>query len=326
MCRIPLSESVLNFADPRPLISYYSPQERSESASVAAKVKSGLYIKDFTDFDPVKNVFVIDALVWFEFYPHSVSLDMIEKFSFKRGTILKKSAPNTTLIKDKLFASYNVKVKFSSNLNFQNFPFNDHRIYLVLTNEFVTPEELRYEGVESGISVSPEIYTGGWINVGSTIRYGYNIVQFEEDNPSNTISRPVVMFLIDYSQTGVKNIFLILIPILIMYFMAFFSLSMDVKRHTKIIMQLSIGTVTALLAYRFVIERLSPEVGYFVISDYIYLFILVMVFFVFLLNMYAIRVSGKLPFTIKLARGVITIISHLLLLTLVYYLLFIWGK
>ncbi len=324
--RIPLSEDVLNFADPKPELEYFTPQEQAGATTAAAKVKTGIYVKDFPEFDPVKNVFVIDAIIWFEFEPHAISLDIVDKFSFKRGEILKKSPPNTTIIKDKLFASYDVKLKFSSNLNFQNFPFNDHRIYLVLTNEFVTPDEFRYIGYESGISVAQEIYTGGWINVGSTIEYGYNIVQFEEDNPQNTVSRPTTIFSIDYSQTGVKNVFLILIPILLMYFMAFFSLSMNIKKHTRIIMQLSIGAITALLAYRFVIERLSPDVGYFVISDYIYLYILITVFIVFLLNMYAVRVAGKLPFTIKVARSVITLVSHLLLIVLFYYLLFAWGK
>jgi len=264
MSRVPLSEEVLNFADPKPAINYFTPKQREETAISTTLVKTGCYIKDFPVFDPVKNNLVMESIIWFEFDPHAISLDVVNKFSFKRGKFLKKSEPNLRLIKGKLFVDYSVKVQFSSNLNYKNFPFNDHRIYLELINEFVTPKELMFISYESGISLSPEIYTGGWVNIASTADYGYITVQFEENDTQNIVSRPTVIFSLDYAQTGVKNIFLILIPILLMYNMAFFSLSLSLKKHMRYIMQLSIGAITALLAYRFVIERLSPQVGYFV--------------------------------------------------------------
>lgn len=318
-----LRVNVLHIADPKPLLYYFSPAEREKTSNSAIAVKCGCYIKDFPTFEAVKNHFVVDAIVWFEVDAYSISVELIDKFSFKRGTIISKSAPDTTIIKDKLFVSYNVRIDFSSNLNYRYFPFNDHRIALILTNEFVTPKELIYVGYDSGVGIAPQIYTGGWVEVKSDVDYGYTSVKVEEDS-TTTVNRPAIMFSFYYSQTGVKNVFLILVPMLLMYYMAFFTLSLSVEHYAQLVMTLSVGSMTALLAYRFVIEQLSPSVSYFVISDYLYLYILSALFLVLLLDLFSIR-SVRLSFNLKLARILLSVVSNIFLVGLLYYLLNIWG-
>jgi hypothetical protein len=44
------------------------------------------------------------------------------------------------------------------------------------------------------------------------------------------------------------------------------------------------GSVTGILAYRFVIANMSPKVGYFVFSDYLFFLFLTMSTLVFLVN------------------------------------------
>ena len=52
---------------------------------------------------------------------------------------------------------------------------------------------------------------------------------------------------------------------------------------------LAITAITALLGYRFVIERMMPQVGYFTTTDTIYTFLLVFAFFCFLYQLIITR-------------------------------------
>lgn len=321
---ISTSENYFNSSDPKPTLSYFTPQEQDGTIFAPTLVKTGCYVKNFLEFDPVANKFTVDAAIWFEFDPHAISLDVIDKFSFVRGTIVKKSLPEKHIKHDRVFASYDVRVEFSSNMNFRFFPFSDHRIYLILTNDFVSPHEVIYMGYKSGITISSEAYTAGWKNIGSTIDYGYNQIQFEKNNKHNRIERPAVVFSFDYSQTGVKYIFLIFVPMLLMYSMTFFSLALNLEKDTALIMQLSSGSISALLGYRFVIDRLSPQVDYFVVSDYLYIYILVTNFVILIFNIYITR-RKIFPFIIKFIRICLSLMSHALLILLFYFFIYVWG-
>lgn len=44
-----------------------------------------MHINDFSEFDMVKGVFVVDATVWFRFNPSLISLDRIKRFTFDKA-------------------------------------------------------------------------------------------------------------------------------------------------------------------------------------------------------------------------------------------------
>lgn len=61
------------------------------SAKKPAEVKVGMHITDFLRFDTVRNDFMINAFIWFEFDPQQVKLETVEKFYFTKGDIVHKS-------------------------------------------------------------------------------------------------------------------------------------------------------------------------------------------------------------------------------------------
>ena len=84
--------------------------------------KTGLFIKSFPVFDAIKNSFMVDSVVWFEFNGDEVMLETIDKFSFDNGKIMSKSPPDIKVVNGKIFAKYNVtKVNQDLPIEFLNF-------------------------------------------------------------------------------------------------------------------------------------------------------------------------------------------------------------
>ncbi len=313
------------FNDPYPEMFYLTPIRQTESGGAVSIVQTGMVVRSFTFFDITNNDFVVDLVVWFEFNSNAISIDTIEKFSFERGSILYKSAPSTKLIGDNIFAKYDVRVKFSSLLNYKYFPFSDHRLYLILINKFISASEMIYESVIDGFIIPESIYASDWVYTGKEVSYGYSKSIVDIRDEKKNVSYPQVVFSMDFQKTGVKYVFLIILPILLMYYMGLFSLSLDPERHGRIIYTLSVGSITSILAYRFVIERMSPAVGYFTISDFIYTYILAVSFFIFLLGIFSTK-DEKFSVIMNIIRVISSLLFNFVIVLLIYYLVFVWTK
>ena len=96
-----------------------------------------------------------------------------------------------------------------------------------------------------------------------------------------------------------------------------FLFSLDPKKYREAIMTISAATVPAILAYRFVIETISPKVSYFMLSDHIFSLFLFLSFLVFVTIFYFEN--------FLVAPGLLVITFHILLILSWAYLLFIWG-
>ncbi len=314
---------IFTTTDQRPALRNITPMKQAEVGASAATIKTGLFVRSFQDFDIKNNEFVADLVLWFEFDPTAISLETVEKFSFEKGKVLYRSPPNTKLINGNLLAMYEIRIAFSTNLDYHFFPFSDHRIFIVLTNKFIAPSEMFYKATGNGFSVSDDIYAAGWQYVGKGVEYGFISSQLEAHDIQKIVTYPRVIFSLDFAKSGVRQIFLILIPILLIFFLGLFSLSLDPVIHARAIIALSVGSITSLLGYRFVIEKLSPTVGYFMVSDHIFTYILAMTFFIFLIGTYTIR-SRKVSETLKIIRIITIVLFHTGLIGVVYYLLFVW--
>ena len=279
--------------NPYPSLLYFLPKKMSAEVVRTVEVKTGLFIRDFYTFDINKNDFGIEAIIWFEFSPSRISLETVDKFSFEKGTILYKSAPETRIIKDKLLAKYNVRVQFSTNLDHHFFPFNDHTLFVVLTNEFVSPEEMIYSSAVSSFEIAKNIYSEGWKLIGKKIESGYSTSKLDAIRKEREVSYPRVVFSLNFAKPGLRKILLILIPLFLLFFLSAFSISLDPLKLPKAVLTLVSGSLAGILSYRFVIEQLSPEVSYTTATDYIYTLILTCTFIVFLYDVYLISQGTK---------------------------------
>lgn len=299
--------------DKAPDIQWNVPLKRIETSK--SEVKAGISVHSFPDFDVFKNHFVINATVWFEFNPVIFSLATIGNFSFEKGKILKKDKPKLKLLPNKMmFAAYNVNVEFSSNLDFREFPLNDHKIFLSLVNDGVSSNDLMFSSNLSNFVIPKDLYTPDWTLVDEHVLTGYSSFLYSKHDKTNVTSHPKVIYIFDF-ESGAKKLIIIVVPILFLLFMSLFSLTINPKDSIGI----SIGSITALLAYNFVIMVLSPSVGYFMLIDYLYVFTISVSFFLLMLNLYAL-IHKSIP-SIN-----IFIFYFLQLISIVIYYYFIFKK
>lgn len=321
ICYKPLQINYFVFFDDKPMMHHYTPQNESVLANTVNDVFVTLMIKDFPQFDVVKNQFTMDATIRFEFNASRVPLKIIEDFSFNRGTIISRSNALTKMVGTSMIASYDILVRFSPGLDYRYFPFNNHRINLVLINNVVRTSELIYRVEESRMVMSANIFTQGWANIGIHGETGFIRAETSQLSDHTDIEHPAILFSFDYANTGFKNVFLIVLPMMMMFFLALFSISLSPETQSSLIVSLAVGAVSSLLVYRFVIQNLVPYVEYFTISDFIYLYFLTSAFMCLMYGMFMVS-KGEISFLIKALRVFLIIALHIgfniMLLILLY--------
>lgn len=309
---------------PAPLISL-TPKKIAEWGIMPPRVDVGLYIINFPVIDFVNNQFVLDGVIWFEYDPALLALDTVGKFSFEKGEFIQKSEPTTQLVGTKLFARYDIRVRFTSDLVYKLFPFDDHTIFITLVNRTINPSEMIFRSYSSYFQLSNQILLTGWDIFGTAVKTGFSESRIDKYVAGKMIATPKAVFSIDFRRSGVRNSLIILLPMFLIFFLSLFSLAFDPQRQATIIMALSSASVTSLLSYRFVVENMTPKVGYFVFSDQIFILLLaaVLVIFVFTIGIVSL---GQLTRFIVISRGILFILINVSVLIAWYYLLFYFVK
>lgn len=270
--------------DNTPEVNLIDMEMRKKIRDFSSVVKTGLYIKNFELFDVNIDKFIIDLVVWFEFNSDEIMPDIVEKFSFLNGKILEKTPGDVRIDENhKMFVKYNVRVQVKGQFNYHKFPFEDHTLPLQLLNDYVTPNEMYFLVDNSSFLISDQAFASdtGWYVKGTGTSWGYRSVALDENDQEKQIEKPVVVYSIYLAQTGQRGLFTIFIPILVALFFGMLTFLMSVS-NVSTRFRLSLGSMTALLSYRFVIERMTPTVGYFTLIDAIFTLFLVVAFLVFL--------------------------------------------
>lgn len=290
--------------DPSPSLQELTPKRVEQFGGTSSSVATGLYISDFISFDLVKNNIIFTGIIWFEFDPELITLDLISKFKFEGAEILEKSEPDSRIVGDKLLVRYIIKVHLTPHMSYQYFPFDDHRIYLMLVHPLTSPIDMIFNATTSDFDIKAATQAFGWQLHDKQVKAGFIEARVQEQQ--STIFHPSVLFSMDYLRSGIRYALTIFLPLLAIFFISMFAFSLDTYKSSTLPITLSAGSVTAILAYRFVIENLSPSVGYFMISDYIYLLCLLVVSLVFTLSIIMKQISYILKKLIVIAlHGVI---------------------
>lgn len=300
--------------DKEPELTSLTPAVAVQVGESPTHVKVGLYLKDFSEFDIFANKFTFSGSIWFLFDPSVVSLDTISKFSFEKGQILSASAPNTRIFDGKLLARYDVRVSLKANLSYKLFPFDSHVLYITIDNNFVTPGEIVFDSSYNEFAVAPEVATTGWILKSVFVNSGYSSSQLEREKSSSDMLHPRLSFALYYVHSGLRQALTIFLPLILIFFMAMFSLILNSETHYTSILALSSAAVTSLLAYRFVIENLAPKASYFMLSDYVFFLLLLATVLVYFLNtgLVQLREAHKAFLIITLHIAVIVSFIYLL--------------
>ena len=282
------SFSTTRISDPIPEPIEYTKARLASFGPFTAKVECGLYIRDFSRFDIIHREFLMDATVWFVFNPAETNLASINQFSFVNGTIKSKSTPDIAYIDDKLFVRYEVKVRFRSELDYRFYPYEDHRLAIILTNTYVTPSEVLYTTHDGALSVSPMLLLGNWRIKNWRTKHGYSDAEFDSTDARKDTASPEAVFELRVASVGVKNILIIFMPLLFTLLLALFSLLIPYKyddtRENALMFTVASAAVASILGYRFVIQSMMPQVGYMTTTDDIFLLCLVVAMIIFLIH------------------------------------------
>lgn len=305
---------------PIPLLTV-TPKKVAEWGVTPTPVSIGLFILNFPVLDFVNNQFVFDGVIWFSFDPALISLDSVGKFSFEKGEILQKSEPYTQINDNRLFARYDIRVRFTADLEYLLFPFDDHSLNITVVNRIVQPSEMIYVSYASYFNLADKMSFSGWDIYGFSVRTGYSESVFDKYEQGRSLANPKAVFSIDFRRIGIRNILLILLPLFLIYFLSLFAFSFDPVNKSSTVLSISTAGVTSLLSYRFVIESMSPKVGYFVLSDrlFVLLLTLALVEFAFVVIMVSSSVFTRL---LMVMRGALFIAMNLTILIAWYYFLF----
>ena len=255
--------------DTIPTVHQLSAQEKNRATTVTV----GLHINGFPNFSFVKNEFTLDGILWFKFQYGSVSLDTIGDFSIQNsllenGEISYKSAPIVKLMGDEVLVSYHIQSTFKTNLNFKDFPLENHRLNIIIQNKNSTPYELYFESDENNLIIAQENLVFDWKPGKKEVRTGYLQANLEVDNPVAAIRYPVAVFTIDFEGIGIKDFVSLYLPLFFLFFLAFCFILIevsDVQRWAYIAAAFSF-----LVLFRLVIDNSMPSIGYSTHIDFVF--------------------------------------------------------
>ncbi len=315
-----------NASDPAPLIKPFYPLPVSLESSSIVEVDVGIHIINFPNFDFQTNNFIIEAIIWFAFNPSLLTLATVSQFSFQKGSFLSKVQTNMRLVGDKLFVQYAIRLQFTSNLYHRLFPINDHYLYLMLVNQLSTVNEMVFKVSSSSITIPRDTQIEEWILVDKQAKSGYIEATLDHKDQQKGALYPAVLFTLDFAKGGVRKIFVIMLPLLLIYFISIFTFAITPNpAGLSLSIKLAVGAITGLITYRFVIDKIIPNVAYFTLADHIYNLFLTTTFIILLIDIltsdYAETTDRT---TITFIRGLAFIIIQLILIFSMYYLLNNW--
>lgn len=277
-----------NMTDTIPELNPINTKVIKEFGPFTVNVKTGMFIKNFPTFDVIKNNFTIDSIIWFEFNSDEIPLETVEKFSFDNDKILYKSPPDIKVIANKIFAKFNVIFNVKTSLNYHKFPFEDHKIAIVLSNNFVTPSDMYFTTDSNSFQITPNIIPTSWKLKDLNVNCGYMNLNLDKQDQSKMVVAPKALFTIDIEKNGIRKILIIFIPLFATTYLSLFSFVMNMANVVGKF-SLSITALTALLGYRFVIEQMMPQVGYLTTTDMIYILLLLISLICFIFQLLITR-------------------------------------
>ena len=280
------------------------------------RVKTGFFVHEFLQFDTIKNSFLVNAIISFEFDPTKVSQESIDKFSFTKGEIVRKSDPVVKKISDtRTFVQYYIRVQFSTLFDYKLFPLDDHKISLNLTNNALEAEDVIFDVHDDEYTVPQYLFLAGWKIVAHKATSGY--AQFSALD-ATAVRHPKVIFSISLEKKDYRQLFMLLFPMLVIFYFCLFTLSFG---EFDLNVESMVALATAFMASAIVAQSMSPAVGYFMLIDYLILFFLSAMLVIFVIHfLYLINNEESSVDVYAAVRGGAIIGLYVSFIVLVYYL------
>lgn len=243
-------------------------------------IEVGLHINSFSEFDVINNTFKFTGILWFKLYPQTASLDELRNFTIEGGRFTYISDPSIEVRNKRMIAYYDVEGKTTSSLDYSHFPMDTHRLHFTILHRGIRPQEAIFQTSRRNCIFKPDLVSFGWRGFNIDAHSGIREAQLDQYDESKLREYPAALFSIDIGRSSTRYMSSILMPLLFLVYLTTFTLAVSFNGA----MRMSVGAITAILAYRFVIENMSPSPGYFMLSDYFFLAALLTTFLIFFAN------------------------------------------
>jgi hypothetical protein len=298
-----------------PALITLTPKEIAQCGILPADIQVSLFLRNFTGFDVVKSAVVADMTVRFTFDARQLTVDRLKDFSFDHGEIIRKSDPRIRLQGDLTVLSYDVRVQFTPSFNYRMFPFDGHQLFITLAPGPITPAEALFTAMRNDFLLGNELNTSGWSCVSRRVVAGYTEEKLEQNGATRLALYPRIQYSLSFSRSGIRHIISLVMPFLLIFFISLLGFSLaPYENSLQGILALSTLSITALIAYCFVIESMSPQTGYMMVSDKLFLLFLALVSVVFFVNVFSFKITKRAKITIAYILHV-TLVGALLYFT-----------
>lgn len=288
----------------------------SQSDVNTINVSFGIF--DFIRFDTRENKFIFDGVLRFD-APALVSQEMIEGFSFERGEIKSKTIIEKTMQNNRAIYHYQVRVDINIPLNYAWYPFDDHALYITLINRKLSTSNYVFSIEKEQFSVIADAATSEWVLHDTTVQAGgvqwLTTKHYEEKDKIS----PAIVFGIEYLRVGYTGLLSILFPLLILFYISLFIFAIDGRATYEAVAQSSLANIAGLIAYRFVIDTVSPVTSYLKLSDYVFIITLLACLIMTFINLF----SPWFKMGDKVRLAVITIMSLIVTGSFIGLLMFV---
>ena len=238
-------------------------------SSTASMVRIGLLINDFNTFKIETGEFTFAGSVWFEYDPQQISLEKIKKFHIWHGKITSISDPDVRTIGRKELARFEMTASFRNSLNYAAFPLDDHSISIGIFN-YSFPKGTIIQCKVSDFQLEKPFHISGWEVILREVKAGYVDRIFGKDN-AHRAQENHTFFILKCKRTDPVTLITIVLSLMLIMLVSVLSFSIR-DSSTDLIS----GAIGGLIAFRFVLAAMSPaHVGYFMVSDYLFVFTLI---------------------------------------------------
>lgn len=277
--------------DPWESIQPIQPDDLHALNGAHGVVKAGFTIVDFLEFNVLKNVFEVDAIIWFEYDPTFIAPSVIDSFVIDRAHIVSKSVARTELHGGDAVIYYTVRARLDMLFNYSLFPYDDHLLQFMITLPGASAGEVLLESSQKSFVIEVDFSHYGWRLRDLEVVPGIRHNKTGRLNARETFRYPAILFIAACQRYDIRGTLAIFMPLLLLLYIALFSFSLSPDRDRTSILALTAACLTGMISYRFVIQNISPDVGYFVLSDYMFFIYLSLVFVTFVYGVVAYRLS-----------------------------------
>ena len=259
----------------------FSPQGARAASPIATQASSdpqvvaGILLVDVNQVNLITGTYNADFYLWF----NSTGSPQTVNYEIVNG----QATSVTVDVNTSSYQEYRIRATLTNNLNFQNFPFENHTLSIQIEDKNLQASQLSFAADTAASGTDPSLVVNGWNILGSSVSaapHAYSGGQtFSRLTFAFTIGRPVF-------QTFVKD----LLPVVLVTFIAMLAFALPPARSFE---RVFIGVTTLVAAVQFHLSLLAqtPSVNYLTIADDV------------MLTVYVLILYG-LAVTISLAREV----------------------